>query len=165
MKLFALGPRIFIAIADRDALNLVKKGSRVDHSLLLRVSDENDLDRLAARLSAVADRDQERVQTFKNNESRVKKFLDNFFFFLHLIGIFTLVLAGIGIQSVLSSLLKEKEATIAIMKTVGATSRFITLQFVAVLTLLGTVGTLVGLCFGFLVQVSSPRAFQWTPPP
>ena len=160
MKLFALGPRIFIAIADRDALNLVKKGSRIDHSLLLRVSDENDLEGLAARLNAVADRDQERVQTFMNNESRVKKFLDNFFFFLHLIGIFTLVLAGIGIQSVLSSLFKEKEATIAIMKTLGATSRFITLQFVAVLTLLGTVGTLVGLCFGFLVQVLLPALFS-----
>jgi putative ABC transport system permease protein len=160
MKLFALGPRIFIALADRDALNLVKKGSRVDHNLLLRVSDENDLDRLALHLGTIADRDQERVQTFKNNESRVKKFLDNFFFFLHLIGIFTLVLAGIGIQSVLSSLLKEKEATIAIIKTVGATGRFITLQFVAVLTILGSVGTLAGLCFGFLVQCLLPALFR-----
>lgn len=160
MKLFALGPRIFIGIADLDALDLVRKGSRVDHTLLLRVTDENALDRIADRLSAVADRDQERVQTFKNNESRVKRFLDNFFFYLHLIGIFTLVLAGIGIQSVLSSLLKEKEATIAIMKTVGATSRFITLQFVAVLTLLGTVGTLAGLCFGYVVQALLPAVFR-----
>ena len=160
MKLFALGPRVFVAVADLEALDLVKKGSRVDHNLLLRVSDENDLDRLAARLSAVADRDQERVQTFKTNESRVKRFLDNFFFFLHLIGIFTLVLAGMGIQSVLGSLLKEKEATIAVMKTVGATSRFITLQFVAVLTLLGTVGTLAGLCSAYLVQGLLPTFFR-----
>jgi putative ABC transport system permease protein len=75
-------------------------------------------------------------------------------------GIFTLLLAGLGIQSALRALLKEKEATIAIMKAVGATSSFITSQFLVVLGVLGLTGTLTGLAFGSLVQVCLPALFR-----
>jgi putative ABC transport system permease protein len=149
---FLLGPRIFIAAEDLEQLDLVKEGSRVRFLCLLKVHNENDIDSVVERLNAVADRDFVSVNTFRTAQSRVKRFFDNFLFFLGLIGIFTLLLAGFGIQSTLSAFLKEKEKTIAIMKTVGATSSFFMRHFIIILSLLGLIGTALGLILGFVLQ-------------
>jgi putative ABC transport system permease protein len=152
VNLFLLGPRIFIAAEDLVALDLVKKGSRVEYNYLLKVLNEDNLQQIADRLKSVADPDQERVDTYRTARSRIKRFFDNLFFFLSLISIFTLLLAGIGIQSALTAFLKEKETTIAVMKTVGAKSTFVTRQFILILSVLGLTGTVLGLLAGLILQ-------------
>jgi putative ABC transport system permease protein len=152
VNLFLLGPRIFIAADDLAALDLVKRGSRVEYNYLIKVLDEDNLQEIADRLKSVADPDQERVDTYRTARSRIKRFFDNLFFFLSLISIFTLLLAGIGIQSALTAFLKEKETTIAVMKTVGAKSAFVNRQFIFILSLLGLTGTVLGLLAGLVLQ-------------
>ena len=152
VSFFALGPRVFVSSSDLAELGLMKKGSRVRYYHLIKVFDQSQLSRIADRLRTLADTDLERVDTYRTAQSRVKRFFDNFLFFLSLIGIFTLVLAGIGIQSALFAFLKESEKTIAIMKTVGATSGFFTRHFIIMLGMLGFVGTLFALSFGFFLQ-------------
>lgn len=152
VNLFFLGPRIFIAAADLAALDLVKKGSRVQFDCLIKVLDEGNLQKIVERLKSVADPDQERVDTYRSARSRIKRFFDNLFFFLSLISIFTLLLAGIGIQSALTAFLKEKETTIAVMKTVGAKSAFVSRHYVIALAILGLAGTVLGLLAGLILQ-------------
>jgi len=152
LNFFFLGPRVFIAAADIDRLDLVKKGSRVSHLYLIKVQDEDKIGSIADRLRSVADADQESVDTYRTARSRIKRFFDNLFFDLSLICIFTLLLAGIGIQSALTALLKEKESTIAIMKTVGAKSNFVTRHYIVILSILGLAGTLLGLLSGLILQ-------------
>jgi putative ABC transport system permease protein len=152
VNFFFLGPRIFISTDDLDRLDLVKKGSRVRYACLLKVTDEKQINPIVQELNAVADRDFVYINTFRSAESGVKRFFDNFLFFLSLIGIFTLLLAGIGIQSTLTAFLKEKEKTIAILKTVGATSKFFTRHFILILSLLGLMGTMLGILLGFVLQ-------------
>lgn len=152
VNFFSLGPRIFIAADDLNRLDLVKKGSRVQYLYLIKVLNEDRTRALADRLETAADPDQERVDTFRTAPSRIKRFFDNLLFFLSLICIFTLLLAGIGIQSALSTFLREKEKTIAIMKTVGAKSHFVTRQFIFILGTLGLAGTVLGLLSGLALQ-------------
>jgi putative ABC transport system permease protein len=152
VSIFALGPRVFVAAEDLERLDLVKKGSRVWHSCLIQVNAENKIDSIADHLRAIADEDQERVDTFRTARSGVKRFFDNLLFFLTLICNFTLLLAGIGIQSTLAAFIREKEKTIAIMKTIGATSNFFIRHYVILLSILGFSGTLLGLISGFMLQ-------------
>ena len=160
VNLFSLGPRIFIAAADLQALDLVKKGSRVQYRCLIKVLDDNSVRPIADRLKMAADPDQERVETYRTAGSRIKRFFDNLFFFLSLISIFTLLLAGIGIQSALTAFLKEKEKTIAVMKTVGARSAFITRHYIFTLSILGLAGTLAGLVFSLFLQYALDILFK-----
>ncbi len=152
VNLFFLGPRIFIAADDLAALDLVKKGSRVQYNYLIKVLDEDTLQVIADRLKSVADPDQERVDTYRTARSGIKRFFDNLFFFLSLISIFTLLLAGIGIQSALTAFLKEQETTIAVIKTVGAKSMLITRHYIFILSILGFAGTVAGLLAGLILQ-------------
>jgi putative ABC transport system permease protein len=152
VNFFSLGPRVFISANDLDRLDLIKKGSRVRFDYLLKVFDESRLEKIVEEIKQVADRDFVQVNTFRTAESGIKRFFDNFLFFLNLIGIFTLLLAGIGIQSTLAAFMKEKEQTIAIIKTIGATSQFFTRHFIIVLSLMGLIGTALGLLAGFVLQ-------------
>lgn len=159
VSFFSFGPRIFVAAADLDALDLIKKGSRIQYDYLLRVQNPDQVDGLADALAEAAAEPRERVRTYRTADSRVKRFFDNMLFFLNLIGIFTLLLAGIGIQTSLYALLRESDYTIAIMKSVGATGSYITSQFLGMIMLLGAVGTLLGLGGSFLLQLSFPALF------
>lgn len=160
VNFFALGPRVFVSAADLPALGLVGQGSRVEYGLLARVSDQKELKRITAELRAAAGSEGVRVETSQSADSRIKRFFDNLLFFLNLIGMFTLLLAGIGIQSTLTALLKEQERTIAIMKTVGAGSRFIIGHYFALALSLGLGGTLIGLAISLLLQNLLPELFD-----
>jgi putative ABC transport system permease protein len=152
VNLFLLGPRIFIAVDDIDRLDLVKKGSRVRHLYLIKVLDETKIQSIADRIRLAADPDQESVDTYQTAGSSIKRFFDNLLFDLSLICIFTLLLAGIGIQSALTAFLKEKESTIATMKTVGATGNFVTRHYIFILSIMGLAGTVLGLLSGLILQ-------------
>jgi putative ABC transport system permease protein len=160
VNFYALGPRVFIAAADLASLDLVGKGSRVGYYILAKVRDQKELERITGQLRAAAYSDRERVETYQTADSRVNRFFDNLLFFLNLIGIFTLLLAGVGIQSTLTALLKEQEQIIAIMKALGARSRFIISHYFAVIALLGLAGTLIGIAVSFLLQEFLPGLFM-----
>ncbi|MEM7346036.1 MAG: FtsX-like permease family protein [Chloroflexota bacterium] len=158
VELFSFGPRIFVAEADLEAIDLISDRSRVRFTTLLQVPDEGNINSLAAQLQAVST-DREEVETFRTAESGVRRFLDNFIFFLSLVGVFTLLLAGIGIQSSLTAVLKEKETTIAIVKTMGATHRFVTVNYLALVIILGIIGTVIGFILGVVLQTFFPVLF------
>ncbi len=165
VDLFNIGPRIFLAASDLAGTGLIKLGSRVNYRTLLRISEEAQVEAVAARLTEVADSRQVRVNTFRTNQSVVQRFFDDFLNFIGLIGIFTLLLAGIGIQSSLSSFIREREGTIAILRTYGATSRFIMTQYFGVATILGLAGTMAGLILSVLLQWIFPLVFEPFLPP
>ena len=160
VNFFSLGPRVFVPSHDLASLHLLGTGSRVNYTILAKAGNQDDLDMIAAQLNAAALKDRERVETYKTAGSGVKRFFDNFLFFLNLIGIFTLLLAGIGIQSSLTAFLKEQERTIAVMKAVGAGSRFILSNYFGVVSVLGLAGTIIGLGASFLLGKLLPNLFK-----
>jgi len=156
VSVFSLGPRVFVAARDLDALGLVRTGSRINYKTLLKVPE--------ARLNAVYDRlrqaarsGREQVDTYRSARTRLKRFMDNFIFFLNLIGIFILIVAGLGIQNTLTAFFNEKQQTIAIMKTLGAGSRRILGRFLPVVVVLGLAGTGIGILAGFGIQFGLAR--------
>ncbi|MEM8861826.1 MAG: ABC transporter permease, partial [Chloroflexota bacterium] len=162
---FNLGPRVFIHADDLIALDLVKQGSLVQYRTLIQVADEANLETVSERLKAVAEPDQERVDTYLTNQSAAQRFFEDFLTFLSLIGIFTLMLAGIGIQSSLTAFLKEREDTIAILRTFGAKGNFVITQYFTVAAILGGAGIALGILAGILLQFAFPVLFADFLPP
>ncbi len=162
---FSLGPRVLVDGGDLAALNLVNPGSRVTYRWLLKAADPAAVDDLADEVRTVADRDFVRIDTFRTARTGVERFFTNFLFFLSLVGIFTLMLAGIGIQSSLTAFLRERHGTIAVAKTLGASSRFVTVNFYIVVLLLGAIGALLGILLGFVLQWTLPALLSGFLPP
>lgn len=159
VNIFNLGPRIFVSTSDLARLDLVKKGSRVAYAILLKVYDPQATDRIAAELKTHAISGQERVDTYKTANSRVKVFFDNLIFFLSLVSIFTLLLAGIGMHSSLTALLREKEKTIAITKALGASNGFLFKHYIVIVIILGLAGSGLGVLGGIGLGHFFPSLF------
>ncbi|RJQ55662.1 MAG: FtsX-like permease family protein [Desulfobacteraceae bacterium] len=157
VSVFSFGPRVFVSSRDLDAVGLVETRSRINHQTLLKVPDERRTDAVFTRLRQAAQNDGVRVDTFRTARTRVKRFLDNFIFFLNLIGIFILIISGVGIQNTLTAFFNEKQQTIAVMKAVGASSRQVIRHFVPVVFLLGVLGTSIGISAGIGVQFGLAR--------
>ena len=154
------GPRIFVSADDLEKIDLIGKGSRIQYEILLKAADDDELKELSAALQSVALEDRERVTTFHEAGSRIKRFFDNLLFFLSLISIFTLLLAGLGMQSCLTALIRQKEKTIAITRTVGATSRFLYRHYFLIVLLLGIVGVFLGIAAGVGLAFYFPYLFK-----
>ena len=156
LSVFSLGPRLFIHIDDLNALNLLGKGSRSHYDCLIKVNDAKKIDTTAKELRKVADLNTEHIDTFQTARSGVKRFLDNFLFFLSLTGIFCLIIAGFGIQSTLLAFLNDKQTTIATLKTLGASHRFILTNYCLAVMFLALIGAAMGMLFGWGIQFVLP---------
>ncbi len=154
------GPRVFVAAADLDVIDLVGKGSRIKYEMLLALPEGSDLQAVAAGLRDEAIAGQERVNTFREEGSGVKRFFDNLLFFLSLIAIFTLLLAGLGMQSCLTALIRQKQETIAVVRSVGAGTAFLYRHYVCMVLGLGLVGALLGLGAGVALAHALPMLFR-----
>ena len=159
VNFFSFGPRVFLSAKDLDKVDLVKKGSRVQHSTLLKIADTGKVKQIAKKLILSAHPEQERVETFKTARSRVKKFFNNLLFFLSLISIFTLILAGLGMQSSLGALLRERQTSIAVIKSIGASNGFLLLHYFIIVIILGFIGSLAGICFSTFIKQLFPSLF------
>jgi putative ABC transport system permease protein len=152
VTVFTLGPRIFVSELDRQRLGLITQGSRVRYKALLRLPAALSPEAVQQDLWSAADPAQERVDTFRSADSRLKRFFDNLLFFLKLVGIFTLLLAGIGIQSVLTALMRSRIKTMATMKALGAPNGFVMRLYLGLVLLLGLLGTACGIALGLALQ-------------
>ncbi len=156
---FKFGPRIFVSAADLERMDLVNKGSRVHYEALIKVADHSRIDMIAAQLQAKTVLGQERVDTYATAGSRVKRFFDNLLFFLSLVSVFTLLLAGIGMQSSLAALLRQKEKSFAILRSLGATSSFLLRHYLLIVFILSGIGCSLGIASGLLLEKSFSSLF------
>ena len=152
LDLFTFGPRLFIPSADLEALGLLATGSRIQRRMLLKANDPQDMEAIVTVLKQAAPEGGERIDTYATARSAVKRFIDALLFFLQLVGLFILMIAGMGIQSTLMALFQEKQSSIAVMKAVGANGRFITIHFVLMVAILGSLGIGTGILAGAAVQ-------------
>jgi len=164
VDLFALGPRLFVSQMDLGNLGLLATGSRIRYVHLLKAAPGEDAEALSALLRAEA-RPQERVDSFRSARSGIKRFVDNFIFYLHLVGFLILVLAGVGMYGTLTALFEEKQFSIAIMKTVGATNGYVMKHFLALTVMLGAIGVVLGLGGGLALQLLLARMLAAYLPP
>ncbi len=149
---FALGPRLFAAAEDLPAMDLIQKGSRIRYAMLLKVENEVQIAAIAKELQEPTEKEQVRLDTYDSAQSRVQRFLDNFLFFLSLIAVFTMLLAGIGIQSTVTALLLNRSKAIATLKILGAGYRYILANYFIILLGIGCIGTIAGVILGIALQ-------------
>ncbi|WP_163337243.1 ABC transporter permease [Desulfopila sp. IMCC35008] len=156
IQLVNLGPRILISEPDLEKTGLVKSGSRVRYGLRIKVDKASSLEKMVQILRDAAVSGSERVETYRSANSGLKRFFDNLLFFLSLIAVFTLLLAGAGMQSSLSALLNQREKSLAIVRTLGGSSRFLLVHYGALVLFFGFLGSLLGIGLGVALKFGLP---------
>jgi len=155
---FSVGPRVLISREGLRETDLIKVGSRVRERYLLKTSSSTAADPLLYELRGRLASDSPRVSTYRDAQPPLKQFLDQLTRYLGLIGLTALFIGGLGVATSVHAFLRDKLATIAILKTLGAESRTIISIYILQALLLGLAGSLGGLAIGMGLDRGVPWA-------
>jgi putative ABC transport system permease protein len=166
LGVFSLGPRVLIAGEDLDRTGLVRPGSRVRYRTLIRLPEGGDVeafrDTLARRLPDPAIR----VITYAEAQPGFRRFWRQLGTYLGLTGLVALMVGGIGVAVGVHAFVREKLATIAVLKCLGAAWRTVFAIYLLQTALLGLGGSLAGAAAGSgLQRVLAPLLARLLPFP
>lgn len=172
---FGLGPRTMVARAALEGTSLVAPGSLFDTHYRLDLPEGAALARAEREVLARLDGAGARWRDARDGAPGVRVFVERLGSFLVLVGLAGLAVGGVGVSAAVRAFLDGKTATIATLKTLGATSRTIFtvyLMQIGVLTALGlalgiALGALVPLGFAPIIEARLPIpvefALHWAP--
>lgn len=150
MGFASLAPSLLVNIDDIPATGLIGEGSRVGYAMLVAgddaaVNEFNDAiqDQLPDSLR-VGDREESSEQAYKAAD-RAQRFLS-------LTAIISLLLSAVAIAMSARRFAHRRMDTVALMKSLGATQRFVISVALTQLLLLGLLGVIAGSIVGFVVE-------------
>ena len=172
---FGLGPRTLVLLKDLSNSGLLAQGTLMESNYRLDLPDDADLAALETQALSKFENSGLRWRDARAGAPGVARFVDRIGAFLILIGLSGLAVGGVGVSAAVRAYLSGKSATIATLKTLGATRRTIFLSYffqIAVLTLIGValgviLGAAIPLSFAPLIEarLPIPASFSLYPTP
>lgn len=146
----SLAPSIVVNLADMPQTNLINEGSRVSYALLV-AGDEGNVD---AFYDAVEGDLPESVRTRNREDSgeRAGNAADRAQRFLSLTAVISVLLSAVAVAMSARRFANRRMDTVALMKSLGATQKFVVIAASLQLVLLGIIGVVVGSVTGFAVE-------------
>ncbi|MEE8426159.1 MAG: FtsX-like permease family protein [Woeseiaceae bacterium] len=146
----SLAPSLLMNIGDIAASGLVGEGSRVRYSLLV-AGDEADV---SAFNDAIQDElpDSVRVRNQEESGERAANAADRAQRFLSLTTIISLLLSAVAVAMSARRFAHRRMDTVALMKSLGATQRFVISVALVQLVMLGVIGVIAGSAVGFAAE-------------
>ena len=150
MGFASLAPSLLVNILDIPATGLINEGSRVGHALLV-AGDESDVDEF---YETVEDDLPEsvRVRNQEDSGERANNASDRAQRFLSLTAVITLLLSAVAIAMSARRFAHRRMDTVALMKSLGASQRFVISAASVQLMILGFLGVVIGSAVGFVVE-------------
>ncbi len=145
---FQLGPRTIVATGALAKSGLLAPGTLFDSKYRLLLAPGADLARLQALAEAKFRNAGMRWTDRRNAAPGVARFVDRMGSFLVLVGLAGLAVGGVGVSSAVRAYLEAKIATIATLKSLGASGDTIFLVYLFQIGALALVGIALGLVMG-----------------
>jgi len=152
---FELGPRVMVADGALASTGLIVPGTLIEHAYRVRLPQGADLH---AFIAAARERFPEagwRIRSFADAAPNLQQLLDRLTVFLTLVGLTALLVGGVGIGNAVESYLREKIATIATLKCLGAPLRLVFTTYLLQILLLSLAGIGLGVVLGALAPYAA----------
>lgn len=152
----AIGPRIHLSPETLERTELLTVGSLARYEAFLRMPDAAERNALHARYDSLfraSDADLDLAEEQARSLSNGVRFLGRF---LGLVGLGALLLGGVGVASAIHVYIREKRASIAVLRCLGAGQLTAFAAYLIQAALLGLVGSVAGVLLGVLVQELLP---------
>ena len=153
----SVAPPVYIPYQYLDRTGLLQKGSRFNYSYFYKFDPAFDVDKLVTSLQKRLEKEGFRYETVASNKRNTGRTFGDLTQFLTLIGFIALLLGCIGVASSIQVYMKEKIASIAILRCLGAGGWQAFLIFLIQIFLIGLMGSLLGVLVGVGVQQFLPR--------
>jgi putative ABC transport system permease protein len=151
-----LNPRVYVPLAHFDQSQLIQKGSLVRYRVFFKLPQEVDPDQLAQRLGPELTRLRLEADTVSRRMAAISRFTDNLSRYLQLAVFIAVLLAGVGVASAVHVYVKEKTASVAVLRCIGATPLETVYVYLVQAVLIALAGSVLGALLGAGLQTLLP---------
>jgi len=155
-----IAPIVYIPMQYLDQTGLMQKGSRISYNFYYKYDHKVDMAKLAKSLDPRLDKagmNYDTIDTRKENTGRAFGDLTRF---LSLVGFIALLLGCVGVASAIHIYVREKIASIAIMRCLGVKAYEAFLIYLIQIVCIGLIGSVIGAVLGSFVQHLIPYVFK-----
>ena len=125
VRFTSFGPRVMIHSSTLEKTGLLVKGSLAKFNYRVKLGKDEELNEVINGLNRSFPSAGWRIRTVKNAVPGFDRFNKQVTQFLTLIGLTALLVGGLGISNAVRNFLEKRTATIAILKSLGASSHLI----------------------------------------
>ena len=155
-QVFNLGPRLMVSGQALPETQLVQPGSLVYHLYRAKLPAAISGARWLAQVKKEFADMPWRIRGVEDAATGVKNFIDRTRMFLNLVGLSALLIGGLGIGNAVRVYLEGRAQSLAILKSLGATRRFVFTLHILLILRMAVIGTVLGL----IVGAAAPYATQ-----
>ncbi len=146
----SLAPSLLMNVADIPDSGLIAEGSRVSYALLV-AGDAEAVSEFNESIEGLLP-DDVRIRSQEESSERAFNAADRADRFLSLTAVISLLLSAVAIAMSARRFAERRMDTVALMKSLGATQRFVIMVSVLQLVALGVIGVVLGSTVGFLAE-------------
>ena len=154
-----VAPTVFIPNQFLDSTGLLQRGSRVAYKYYYQFAPGTDIEKYIKTISARLDKEGINYDTVAGRKQQTGRSFADLTKYMSLVAFVALLLGCVGVASAVQLYVKEKVASVAILRTLGASGRQAFLIYLIQTALMGLIGATVGALVGSAVQLILPRVF------
>jgi putative ABC transport system permease protein len=155
-----ISPRVYIPINYLDRTQLVQKGSLVRYRVFFKLDDKIDVDQWVAQLTPRLHQLRLEADTVSRRTASVAGAMENLSRYLRLAVFVAVLLAGIGVASVMHVYAREKARGVALLRCIGAGPRDTLAVYLLQVLLLTLISSGAGAALGIAAQEWLPHILK-----
>ena len=154
-----VAPTVFIPLAYLEQTGLVQRGSRATYRFYYQFAPGTDVDKFEQSISERLDKAGINSDTVSARKRQTGRAFDDLKEFLNLVAFIALLLGCVGVASAVHLYVKEKVASVAVLRCLGVSGRQAFLIYLIQTALMGFLGAVLGAVIGSAVQLLLPEVF------
>ncbi|MDG1276912.1 MAG: ABC transporter permease [Algoriphagus sp.] len=154
-----VAPAVYIPQAYLEETGLVQYGSRVNYNRYFLFAENTDVEALIKPFEDAWEVDRIDADTVEDRKRSTGRSFANLSNFLSLVAFIALLLGCVGVASAVNVFVKEKLASVAVLRCLGVASRDVLLIYLTEIIIMGFIGAILGAFLGTLLQFVLPAVF------
>lgn len=155
-----IAPAVYIPREYLEQTGLLQKGSRISYYHYFKLPANTDADKLVKKLEPRLDEEGINFDTVKSRQESTGRAYSDLASFLALVGFVALLLGCVGVASAVHVYIREKLATIGVLRCIGVSGKQAFLIYLFQVLVMGFIGATIGAVFGSLIQLYLPQLFK-----
>ncbi|MDB5091447.1 MAG: transporter permease, partial [Mucilaginibacter sp.] len=155
-----VAPIVYIPLQYLEQTGLSKKGSRINYSFYYKYDKPVNMNKLVKTIEHRVDKADMNIETIEIRKENTGRSFGDLTRFLSLVGFIALLLGCVGVASAIHIYIREKIASIAIMRCLGVKASEAFLIYLIQIIGIGIIGSVIGAVLGTSIQHILPMVMK-----
>jgi putative ABC transport system permease protein len=156
----SIAPIVYIPLQYLEQTGLSKKGSRINYSFFYKYDRPVDMNKVIKNIDPRLDKAEMNYETIETRKENTGRSFGDLTRFLSLVGFIALLLGCVGVASAVHIYIREKIASIAIMRCLGVKGIEAFLIYLIQIVGIGIIGSVIGAFLGTAIQHILPMVMK-----